>query len=117
MKKKLSSILLTAVTSLMFGYLFILSWLIGMLASKYIAGKSSGETGKLKSVIIPFRRWRIHIHHWLYSLCLLGFSSAFGLHFLTPTITYGLLGGAVFQGIYFYDDWRVIVLERRKTGK
>lgn len=117
MKKKAASILLTLVSSFIFGYLFILAWLLGLLASKYLAGKSSGEKGRLNSVIIPFIKWRIHLHHWLYSLFLVGLSSASGLHFLSPAVTYGLLAGTIFQGIYYYDDWRVIVLERRKTGK
>ncbi len=117
MKKKATSILLTAVSSLMFSYLFILAWLLGLLASKYAAGKFPGEKGRLSSVIIPFRRWRIHLHHWLYSLFLVGLSSASGLYFLSPAVTFGLLAGTMFQGIYYYDDWRVIVLERRKTKK
>ena len=116
MKKKLVTILLTIVATITYGYLFFLSWLLGLLASKYVAGKSAGEQGKVRSIIIPFRRWGIHLHHWLYSLCLIGFSSATGIHFLTPTITYGLLGGLVFQGIYYYNDWHVI-LNRRISNK
>jgi len=116
MKKNLSTILLTLVTGLLFGYFFVLSWMIGLLASRYVAGKSSGESGRWKSVIIPFRKWRIHLHHWLYSLLLLGLSAVSGLHFLTPAVTYGLLAGTIFQGIYYYDDWHVIVLSR-KSGK
>ena len=100
----------------MLGYLFFLSLLLGFLASKYVAGKSVGERGKVRSIIIPFRGWGIHLHHWLYSLCLIGCSFATGFHFLTPTITYGLLGGLVFQGIYCYSDWHII-LNRRTSNK
>ena len=113
MKKKLVTILLTIAATIMLGYLFLLSWLLGFLATKHVAGKSVGEQGKVRSVIIPFiRGWGIHLHHWLYSLGLIGFSSATGIHFLTPTITYGLLGGLVFQGIYCYSDWHVILNKR-----
>ncbi len=38
-----------------------------------------------------------------------------GMHFLTPEITYGLLGGLVFQGIYCYGDWQVILVSRHQT--
>lgn len=99
----------------MLGYLFFLTLLLGILASKYMAGNSVGERGKVRSIIIPFRRWRIHFHHWLYSLWLIGLSSATGMYFLTPTITYGLLGGIAFQGIYSYSDWHIILLKRHKT--
>lgn len=112
MKRRLVTILLTIVASITLGYLFLLGWLLGLLASKYVASKSVGERGKLRSIIIPFRGRGVHLHHWLYSLCLIGFSFVTGIHFLTPTITYGLLGGLVFQGIYFYSDWHVILIRR-----
>ncbi len=115
MKKKLIIILLTIVASITLGYLFFLSWLLGFLASKYVAGNSVGERGKVRSLAISFRRWKIHFHHWFYSVCLLGFSSITGMHFLTPTITYGLLAGLIFQGIYVYGDWHVILVSRGRA--
>ncbi|MFC1991702.1 hypothetical protein ACFLVC_03145 [Chloroflexota bacterium] len=115
MKKRLITISITVAAGITLGYLFILSGLLGLLVSKYVAGKSPGEQGRVRSVIIPFRKWRIHLHHWLYSLCLIGFSFAIGLHFLSPTITYGLLGGSVFQGIYYYNDWHVIAIRKPQT--
>ena len=115
MKKRLISIALTVVAGISLGYLFVLSWLLGFLTSKYIAGKSSGEHGKFRSIVIPFRRWGIHLHHWLYSLGLMGLTSAIGMYFLSPTITYGLLGGSIFQGIYCYDDWHVVVVNKRQV--
>ena len=117
MKRRLVSIALTVVAGISLGYLFVLSLLLGFLTSKYIAGKSSGEQGKFRSIVIPFRRWGIHLHHWLYSLGLMGLTSAIGLYFLSPTITYGLLGGSVFQGIYCYDDWHVVVVSKRQVRK
>ena len=115
MKKKLITILVTIVVTITLGYLFFLSGLLALLASKYIAGKSAGERGKVGSFVIPFRRWGINLHHWLYALGLITLSSIIGIHFLTPAITYGLLGGVVFQGIYYYDDWRVIIIKKRQT--
>jgi len=116
MKKKLFTIISTVAFTIMLGYLFLLGWLISFLASKYIAGKSTGERGKVRSIVIPPRRWAIHLHHWLYSLFLVSLSFATGVHFLTPEITYGLLGGLVFQGIYCYGDWHVIIVGRHQTG-
>ncbi|MEE8414129.1 MAG: hypothetical protein V3R96_06215 [Dehalococcoidales bacterium] len=115
MKKRLITISIAATAGIILGYLFILSWLLGLLVSKYVAGKSSGEKGRVRSIIIPFPRWRIHLHHWLYSLCLMGFSLAIGVHFLSPTVTYGLLGGSVFQGIYYYNDWHVIAVRKSRA--
>jgi len=115
MKKRLFTILLTVVFTITLGYLFLLSWLIGSLASKYVAGKSVGERGKVRSIVIPLRRWAVHLHHWLYSLFLISLSFTTGMHFLTPEITYGLLGGVVFQGIYCYGDWHVVLVGRHQT--
>ena len=115
MKSKLVAIISTVIAGFMLGYLFLLSLLIGFLASKYVAGKSTGKQGRLKSITIPFRRWRVHLHHWLYSLWLIGFSFLTGLYFLTPTITYGLLGGSAFQGVYCYGDWHIVFISRHKA--
>lgn len=112
MKKKIVTILLTVVASIVFGYLFLLSWLLSFLACKYMSSKSVGERGKIKSIVIPFRRWKIHFHHWLYSVGLIGASFTTDISFLTPAITYGLLGGLIFQGIYCYDDWYRILISR-----
>jgi hypothetical protein len=117
MKKKFVTILITIVAGIWLGYLFLLTCLLGFLASKYVAGGTSGEKGRIGSIIIPFRRWAIHLHHWLYSLGLMGLSSAIGLYLLSPTVTYGLLGGSVFQGIYCYNDWHIIAISRYKTER
>ena len=83
MKKKLFTILSTVVFTILLGYLFLLSWLIGFLASRYVAGKSTGERGKVRSIVIPLRRWAVHLHHWLYSLFLVSISFTIGMHFST----------------------------------
>jgi len=116
MKRKLAAILSTMVVGIVFGYLFILSLLLAFLVSKYVAGESVGKQGKIASIVIPFRKWRIHLHHWLYSLWLIGLSAATGIHFLNPNITYGLLGGLAFQGVYCYSDWYIVLIGRSKAG-
>ena len=115
MKKGIIIVLSATILMVMLGYLFILSLILGLLTSKYIAGKSTGTKGKIGSIVIPFGRWKIHLHHWLYSLWLMGISFVTGVHFLSPIITYGFLGGSTFQGIYSYGDWHVILIRRKKT--
>jgi hypothetical protein len=115
MKKKIIVVLSAIAFPFMIGYLLALGLLLGFLTSKFLAGKSAGEKGKLGSIIIPLMGLRIHLHHWLYSLWLMGISFVTGVHFLSPIITYGFLGGSAFQGIYSYGDWHVILLRRSKT--
>ena len=114
MKKRILPILSAITFTFMLGYLFALSLLLGLLASKFIAGKSTGAKGKIRSIVIPFGRQRIHLHHWLYSLWLIGISFVTGFHFLSPLITYGFLGGSMFQGIYSYGDWHVILVGQKQ---
>jgi hypothetical protein len=116
MKKRVLAILSAITFMFMLGYLFTLSLLLGLLTSKFIAGKSTGAKGKIGSVVIPFGRWKIHLHHWLYSLWLMGISFVTGVHFLSPIITYGFLGGSTFQGIYYYGDWHVILIRRKQKA-
>jgi hypothetical protein len=111
-KKRIVAALSIIGATVTLGYLFLLSGFLAFLATKYLSGKSVGERGKIGSVVIPFKRWGIHLHHWLYSLGLMSLSYITGMHFLTPEITYGLLGGLVFQGIYCYGDWHVILISR-----
>ena len=114
-KRKLVTILLTIVATIMLGYLFFLSWLTGFLVCKCLSSKTVGERSRVRSIIIPFRRWKIHLHHWLCAACLLVFSCITGIHLLTTMIMYGFLGGFVFQGIYCYSDWHKILVSRHKT--
>jgi len=113
MGRKVATILLTLVSALLFGYLFIISVAMGFLASKFFAGKSTGKRGRLNSLLIPFGKWRIHLHHWLYSLWLISISLATGMYFIAPGITYGTLGGMTFQGIYCYKDWHIIMITKK----
>jgi len=117
MKKRVLAILSAIALIFMLGCLFALSLLPGLLTSKYIAGKSTGEKGKIRSIIIPLVRRKIHLHHWLYSLWLMGISFITGVHFLSPIITYGFLGGSTFQGIYYYVDWHVILVNQEKPAR
>ncbi len=101
-----------AFITLALGYLLAVSLLIGFLTSKYLSGNSTGERGKIGSIRIPFKRWRIHLHHWVYSLALIAIFAATGFHLITPVLTYGFLFGATIQGVYCYEDWHRIVVDR-----
>ena len=115
MRRRLVTILLLIVASVTLGYTFFLSWLLGFAACRHLASRSVGERGKVRSIVIPFRRRKIHLHHWLCCLCGIGLTCVTGIHLLTPTVTCGLLGGLIFQGIYCYSDWNRILISRHQT--
>ncbi|MDY6893278.1 MAG: hypothetical protein SVO26_06160 [Chloroflexota bacterium] len=115
MKRKSIAILSIVVTSVTLGYHFFLSWLLGFVVCKYLSSKTEGEPSKVVSIIIPVGRWRLHLHHWICSLGFIGLSTTTDIYFLSPAVTYGLLGGLVFQGIYCYNDWYRIIRSRERV--
>ena len=116
MKKRLVTTTSVAFITLALGYLLAVSLLIGFLTSKYLSGNSTGERGKIGSIRIPFKRWRIHLHHWVYSLALIAILAATGFHLITPVMTYGFLFGVTIQGVYCYEDWHRIVVDRHPVA-
>lgn len=117
MKSKIISTLSMVGASLAMGPVFIVGWVLGLLVGNFGGGKASGKPGRVKSIVIPFWKWKIHLHHWLCSLGLIGISSAYGIYLLNPYVTYGLLGGLAFQGIYNYDDWHRVIISRRTVNR
>jgi len=114
MKRKLVFISpLLAAGIILLGYLFFVGWLLGFLLTKYMAGKTSGKQGRIKSIVIPFGKYKIHFHHWLISSGIIIFSLIINVRFLTSAVSYGVLSGSVFQGIYYYSDWHRILIARR----
>jgi len=87
--------------------------LAGYFLSKYLSAREVGEKNRWwKSVVFGVGNYRLHLHHWLYSLAIL----ILGLYynFLPfPQLSYGFLGGVVFQGIISYPDWYRILIRRK----
>lgn len=92
-----------------FGYVFYLSWAAGFAISKFCGGKKDGRQGRVKSIIIPWRTWELHLHHWFVCIVLVIVSVVKGFSIITPELFYGFLGGLVFQGIFCYSDWHRII--------
>jgi len=113
LKRKLVCVLLVLATSIILGYLFFVGWLLGFGLTKYMAGKTNGKQGRIRSIVIPFGRHRVHLHHWLISAGIIILSLIINVQFLASAISYGVLGGLVFQGIYCYTDWHKILITRK----
>jgi len=102
MKRKLICILSLVATSIILGYLFFVGWLLGFLLTKYMAGKTGGKAGRIRSMVIPFGKYKVHFHHWLISSGIIILSLITNVCFLASAIRYGVLSDLVFQGIYCY---------------
>ena len=117
MKTRLFVLASAAVATAALGYLFLASLALAFVASRRVSGEAAGKRGLFRSIVLPLGRWRVHLHHWLYSTWLIALSLATGVYVLSPEITFGILGGVAFQGLYQYSDWHVIVLNRHPGPK
>jgi hypothetical protein len=116
MKRKLVCVLSLLAAGIILGYLFFIGWLLSFLLTKYMAGKTRGKQGRISSIVIPFGKYKIHLHHWLISSGIIILSLITNVSFLASAIFYGVLSGSVFQGIYSYSDWHKILIPRRHQG-
>ena len=90
-------------------YLSYISGLVGFIAAKWGAGKREGKPGKVSSIVISWRKYQLHLHHWILASCISIVCALQGAYMITPELFHGFLGGLVFQGIYCYGDWYRIV--------
>jgi hypothetical protein len=112
MRKK---IILTGVIAV-FMFLGVFSyqtWFAVFVATKLLSGRTDGKQGIARSIIIPWRSYRLHLHHWFLALIIGGVLALKGLCFPTPEVFYGALSAVVFQGIYCYEDWYRIIRRRK----
>ena len=112
MKRKIALLVLLS-TGIILGYLSFLTWSVGFLLVKYLGSKTVGEPSKVRSYFIPLGKYKIHLHHWLLSSCvIIGFVVFKGAYVLPSNLVYGFFGAIVFHGIYFYSDWYKVLIPR-----
>ena len=108
MKKKV--VLIGLISVLIFlGICCYKTWFATFFITKFLSGRTEGKQGIVRSVVIPWREYRLHLHHWFLVLIAGSIFAVKGFYILTPEIFYGCLSAAVFQGIYCYRDWHQIV--------
>jgi len=89
------------------------TWLVAFAATKYLSGRTDGKQGIVRSIIIPWRIYELHLHHWFLAMIVGGVFVAKGIYILTPQISYGFLSAIIFQGVYCYKDWYRIIRRKR----
>ncbi len=115
-KRKITLLVLLS-TGIILGYLSFIAWSAGFLLTRYLGSKTIGEPSKIRSYFIPFGKYRIHLHHWLLSSCvIIGFTVFEGAYVLPSNLVYGFFGAIVFHGIYSYSDWYKVLIPRQVQG-
>jgi hypothetical protein len=114
MKKRVAGLILLLTVAIVVSYLAMVSWFAGFLIAKYGGGKREGMRGKVRSIMVPVGRYKLHLHHWLICLVLIAIAMMRSFYFfLPPEIFFSFMGGVAFQGVYCYSDWRRIIHRRR----
>ena len=112
LKKKMVLIGVVAVC-IVLGVMCYKAWFIAFFITKVLSGRKEGHQGVVRSIIISWRSYQLHLHHWLIAVVVGGALLAKGFYIMTPEVFYGVLAAAVFQGIYCYGDWHRIIKRRR----
>lgn len=110
-KKGISLTIALTLISLQLG----LGIIFGYFTARLLAGKQTGQQGRIKSLAFQIGNYKLHLHHWLLSLGVLVFAFLFNLfhfHFF-----YGFIGGWIVQGVFSYKDWKRILSKKSKDDQ
>jgi hypothetical protein len=89
--------------------LFAAGLLIGFYLSKTLAGKYEGDKSE-RSLRFSMGEYMVHVHHWLYFMAL---SALLWYADIRYPIIFGLLSGAIIQGLLYKDRFVFIYRKRR----
>ena len=112
MRRKIVLISLIAVFSFL-GIFCYKTWFVAFAAAKYLSGRTDGKQDIVRSIIIPWQNYQLHLHHWFLALIVGGVFAVKGFYILAPEVLYGFLSAIIFQEIYCYGDWYRII--KRKS--
>lgn len=82
MRKKIVLISLIAVF-IFLGIFCYKTWFVAFAATKYLSGRTDGKQGIVRSVIISWRNYQLHLHHWFLALIVGGVFMVKGFCVLT----------------------------------
>ncbi len=74
------------------------------------------HNGKVNSIFIDYGKWKIHVHHWIMGLALLGIIWVIDYYYL-PTLFAGVICGVIIQDIYDYNDWHQVIMKNTDAPK
>ncbi len=89
--------------------LFTIGGVAGYLGTTLLHRKIREKRGEVKGINLPFRKWKIHLHHWI-----LGGLGVIITYFFLPLSIFwiGIFGGLVFHDIYTDKKWYRVVYRK-----
>lgn len=97
-------------------FLFLLGGaVIGFSLGLIFAGRSTGEQGILPSCIFFISHYKIHLHHWIFSM--VGVFTLLIVNYFKKIlknpywmVLMGIFIGLILHGILWYSDWYIFVI-------
>ena len=89
-------------------HLYVGTALLGFVAGKIGGGKKEGVSGRIKSVVLSWSKYEVHLHHWLLTVIFIAIFAVSNFYIISPQPFFGFMSGLVTQGIYCYADWHRI---------
>lgn len=93
--------------------MILLDTYIGYVIARFVAGKKTGERGRIKSVRFRIKHdYVFHIHHWFFSVLIIG---ALLLADVQSTLAYGFFAGSALHGLTYSDFYKIIHKEQKAS--
>ncbi len=112
MSKKIRKIIFpgtTLIISFYLSILFTIGIIAGYLGTTLFHRRIRKKRGKVKGISLPFRKWEIHLHHWILGslgIIITYFFSSLSIFWL------GVFGGLVFHDIYTDKKWYRVIYRK-----
>ena len=102
----------TLAVSLYFSSLFTFGMLAGYMGTNTFL-KRFVKTGRVNPLILNWKSWEIHLHHWILGI-LVFFAIYFaGLLSSLPIFLIGTLGGLILHDLHTDDAWHKVVYKKK----
>ncbi len=70
------------------------------------------NNGRIDSIFLDFGEWKLHLHHWIMGIMILGLVWMVD-YFYLPTFFAGVICGVIIQDIYDYNDWHKVIVKKK----
>ncbi len=103
------------VPSLYYSFSFTTGILIGYILCRLFCNIFV-HNGKIDSIFLDYGKWKVHLHHWIMGIIVLGIVWVID-YFYLPTFFAGVVVGVIMQDIYDYNDWHKILVKNEDYQK
>lgn len=105
----------TIATFSYFSVFFGIGVVLGYLITKIFHDRFV-ETKKVNLIFIRFKKWEIHLHHWIMGALVLAVIAIGGWFFVLPKICIGSVMGVALHDLHFDRKWYKVISKRAHSS-